>query len=336
MADEERTKTPAEGTEEKPPAEGEPITDEGEGATAEEVATAEEEGEATEAEANTEEAIGEEGEATTEAAEKTEEDEVAEETTAVEETTEETPAAEEETPADEEDAPAAEEETPAAEEETPAAEEEAPADQEETPAVEEETAAVEEEPTVVEEETTVVEEETTENGQQDALSELSAEERETFEELFNLYAEEDDSGEKSIGKVGMKLLFRYMGEIIDEETYKQWLAEEDKDADRRFNLEEFCSLYCKKRKPEDRRIEELLECVNQVFPVQSGDDDLDLEMVARTMRKWGQQKLVSEGSVLTEGDIQKIIKDMDTDKSKKISRTEFVTFLCRSAQSNGQ
>nr|KAG5687306.1 hypothetical protein BaRGS_016907 [Batillaria attramentaria] len=186
-------------------------------------------------------------------------------------------------------------------------------------------------------ETNAVEEETTVEETQEA-PELTQEERDTFEELFNLYAEEDDNGNKTIGQRGIKLLFRYAGEIVDDKTYRQWLEEEDKDADEKFNLEEFCSLYSKKRKPEDTRIEELLNCVNQLFPKssESGDDDLDLDQVAKTMRSLERRGLFSEGSVLTEDDIKKILTDMDTDNSKKISRGEFVAFLCKPAAHNGQ
>ena len=51
-------------------------------------------------------------------------------------------------------------------------------------------------------------------------------------------------------------------------------------ADDKFDFEEFCSLYKKKRQSEDARKEELLLCVNTLFPTNGDNNDsIDLEKV---------------------------------------------------------
>ncbi|KAK7464059.1 hypothetical protein BaRGS_00037947 [Batillaria attramentaria] len=316
QADEERVPTPAEGTEEKPATGDETVTAEGEegannteGATEEETAA---EGEGATEEGATEEGAAEEGATEEGAGEEGATEEGAGEEGATEEGAGEEGAAE--GGAEDGDGAEAGEELKAFFNFT-TAENAEEGDEDETNAGE------------AEGETNAVEEETTVEETQEA-PELTQEERDTFEELFNLYAEEDDNGNKTIGQRGIKLLFRYAGEIVDDKTYRQWLEEEDKDG----------VLFDKKRKPEDTRIEELLNCVNQLFPKssESGDDDLDLDQVAKTMRSLERRGLFSEGSVLTEDDIKKILTDMDTDNSKKISRGEFVAFLCKPAAHNGQ
>ena len=44
-----------------------------------------------------------------------------------------------------------------------------------------------------------------------------------------MYATVDESdGQKKITRAGIKLLFRYMGEIVTEAIVTQWLREEDR------------------------------------------------------------------------------------------------------------
>ena len=53
---------------------------------------------------------------------------------------------------------------------------------------------------------------------------------EAFMGLFDMYATEDDGdGEKKITRAGIKLLFRFMGEIVTDALVSRWLQEEDKD-----------------------------------------------------------------------------------------------------------
>jgi hypothetical protein len=48
-----------------------------------------------------------------------------------------------------------------------------------------------------------------------------------FREIFDMYAGDDNK----ISRAGIKLLFRYMGEIVTDENVKQWLQEEDKNGE---------------------------------------------------------------------------------------------------------
>ena len=52
---------------------------------------------------------------------------------------------------------------------------------------------------------------------------------EAFMGLFEMYATEDNGdGEKKITRAGIKLLFRFMGEIVTDAMVSRWLQEEDK------------------------------------------------------------------------------------------------------------
>lgn len=54
--------------------------------------------------------------------------------------------------------------------------------------------------------------------------------------------------------------------------------------DGKFDFEEFCHLYSKKREADDKRKEDLLICVNRLFPAKgSSEDNLDLKKVINTV-----------------------------------------------------
>ncbi|PVD32549.1 hypothetical protein C0Q70_07990 [Pomacea canaliculata] len=137
---------------------------------------------------------------------------------------------------------------------------------------------------------------------------------------------------RSAGKASSS--FPIHGRVRDDEDVCRWLQEVDKDHDGRFDFSEFCRLYSTKREPEDKRREELLLCVNTVFPSNGSNDMLDLRKVKATMKRVTMGLQRENTLNLSSQEIDDVLERFDKHKGNQISRREFVDFLINT--SNGE
>ncbi|KAL8593791.1 hypothetical protein ACOMHN_041265 [Nucella lapillus] len=182
------------------------------------------------------------------------------------------------------------------------------------------------EPEVAQEEEVEAEQEAELELEQEA-EELTEEEEQTFQSLFDMLATEDGR----VNRQGVKHLFRYMGQLVNEHIITTYFQQADRDGDALLDFKEFCSLYRKNRQSDDRRKEELLESVNTLFPVNGGpQDSISLDQVSKKMKGWRVTRpgLVSETSFLQDEEIDSVLHDMDLNGDGSITRQEFVEFLC--------
>ncbi|KAK6167460.1 hypothetical protein SNE40_021483 [Patella caerulea] len=282
-------------------------------------------------EENTVQTEGENNE-TVETTEVTDEQAEVPETTEV--TEEKTETTEEQTEVTDETAEVTEETTETGEDQTEVTEPQTETTEEQTteaePEVNGETEEVkqeEEEPTEppAEEETTqeteveAEQEEVVANGDEaPADLNLSEEQVEKLRKTFEIYANDDQ-----VDYRGFKKLIRCFGQNPVDDELRLMYETADKNSDGNICFNEFCRLVLAHRQPDEVIKEEILNCLDRIFPEEQ--HEIELTKVIQIM-----SKLDRQASDLSQSDVIRFCEEMDINQNGKIDRAEFVSSLCGS------
>ncbi|KAI8764509.1 RNA polymerase-associated protein LEO1 [Biomphalaria glabrata] len=173
---------------------------------------------------------------------------------------------------------------------------------------------------------TVVDNSVQENNRAD-VPVMSDEEKAKCRRLFDKKAVNE-----RLDLVGLKAVFRLMGQVISSSDADQIFDEADKDDDGTVDFKEFCRLYSKFGQEEEVRRSLLTDSVKKLFKSNSRGE-MELSQVEQVLLKLQQpgpnSKLLREKSDLRPEDIRSLIKTMDKDGNGRIAEKEFVETLCQ-------